>query len=72
MISNQACAQLAYAEKAIDSGLISKQYDPTVRENIDSKIAYYKQAILELEQSKEQLAPLLDVKISMMRNAMNY
>lgn len=47
-------------------------YDPTVRDNIDAKIAKLKEELASLEQSKETLSPLLDVKISQLRNAMSY
>lgn len=47
-------------------------YNPTVGENIDNRIAQLKSEIKRLEESKEQLGPLLPMKISAIRNAMNY
>lgn len=46
--------------------------DLTVGENIDQKIAMHKAEIERLEKSKETLGPLLKMKISDIRQAMNY
>ena len=46
--------------------------DITVEENIDRKIKYYQSEIERLEKSKVELAPLLKMRISDIRQAMNY
>lgn len=46
--------------------------NPTVRENIDSKIAMLKKEIERLEASKVTLGPLLDMRIRDIRDAMSY
>lgn len=46
--------------------------NPTVKENIDSKIAMLKKEIERLEQSKIELAPLMNMRIRDIRDAMNY
>ena len=44
--------------------------DITVRENIDRKIEFHKAQIADLEKSRDQLAPLLDMRIDLLRQAM--
>ena len=46
--------------------------DRTVAENIDVKIAALKKEIDRLEASKKTLAPLMDMKIRDIREAMSY
>jgi hypothetical protein len=46
--------------------------NPTVEENIDAKIAYFESEIARLKQSKEDLAPLLKMRIRDIQQAMNY
>ena len=46
--------------------------NPTVEENIDRKIAYLQGEIARLEQSKQDLAPLLKMRIRDIRQAMDY
>ena len=46
--------------------------NPTVGENIDSKIAMLKREIERLEQSKVELAPLMNMRIRDIRDAMSY
>ena len=46
-------------------------YNPTVEENIDEKIRYYESELLRLKQSKEDLAPLLKMRIRDIRLAMD-
>lgn len=46
--------------------------NPTVGENIDKRIASMKAEIERLEESKKTLGPLLPMRISDIRNAMNY
>jgi uncharacterized small protein (DUF1192 family) len=46
--------------------------NPTVGENIDSKIAMLKREIDRLEQSKVELAPLMNMRIRDIRDAMSY
>lgn len=45
-------------------------HNPTVEENIDSRIDGLKKEIERLEQSKIDLAPLLKMRIRDVRNAM--
>ena len=47
-------------------------YDPTVGENIDNQIKELERRLEHLRKSREELAPLLDMKISSLRTAMNY
>ena len=44
----------------------------TVGENIDAKINGLKEAIVRLEESKKTLSPLLEMRISDLRDAMSY
>ena len=46
--------------------------NPTVGENIDSKIAMLKKEIERLESSKIELAPLMNMRIRDIRDAMSY
>lgn len=46
--------------------------NPTVGENIDTRIAHLVREIERLEESKKTLGPLLDMKIRDIRDAMNY
>ena len=46
--------------------------NPTVGENIDSKIAMLRKEIERLEASKVELAPLMNMRIRDIRDAMNY
>jgi hypothetical protein len=46
--------------------------NPTVGENIDSKISMLKKEIERLEASKVELAPLMNMRIRDIRDAMNY
>jgi hypothetical protein len=62
--SNQLMAKEC-AVQAIDR-------NPTVGENIDSKIAMLKKEIDRLEASKVELAPLMNMRIRDIRDAMNY
>ena len=66
-----------YAENAVMSqgkalGCEVVDRNPTVRENIDSKIAMLKKEIERLEASKVTLGPLLDMRIRDIRDAMSY
>ena len=46
--------------------------NPTVEANIDRKIARHQKEIDRLLQSKEELKPLLHMRIGDLRNAMDY
>lgn len=59
-----------YAEKQLAVDRIDR--NPTVGENIDSKISILKAEIARLEESKVTLAPLLGMKIRDIREATNY
>ena len=47
-------------------------HNPTVGDNIDEKIRFYESEIARLKQSKEDLAPLLKMRIRDIRQAMDY
>jgi len=63
MIGKQCCESNAIS--SIDK-------NPTVGENIDTKIAMLKAEIARLEESKTALAPLMGMRIRDIRDAMNY
>lgn len=46
--------------------------NPTVGENIDTKIAMLRKEIERLEESKVTLGPLMDMRIRDIRDAMSY
>jgi uncharacterized small protein (DUF1192 family) len=52
--------------------LVGVDRNPTVGENIDSKISMLKKEIERLEASKVELAPLMKMRIRDIRDAMNY
>lgn len=62
--------QSQYAEEA--AGLMCVDRNPTVGENIDSKIAMLRKEIERLEARKVELAPLMNMRIRDIRDAMNY
>jgi len=63
-----------YAEQKRGAILGAQRIDhnPTVEDNIDEKIRYYESEIVRLKQSKEDLAPLLKMRIRDIRQAMEY
>lgn len=61
-----------YSGQCLGSGVKQIEHNPTVGENIDARIAQMKAEIARLEESKASLAPLLQMKISDIRSAMNY
>ena len=61
----QAYGQAHLAQQRID-------HNPTVEDNIDEKIRYCESEIARLKQSKEDLAPLLKMRIRDIRQAMDY
>lgn len=73
MMENAYSNQLISAEmsqKQAIAGVIDR--NPTVGENIDSKIAMLRKEIERLEQSKVDLAPLMNMRIRDIRDAMSY
>jgi hypothetical protein len=46
--------------------------NPTVGENLESRIAMLKNELARLEASRETMAPLLNMHIRDIRDAMNY
>ena len=62
----------AYEEKAMQCTAERVDINPTIEENIDTKINMLKKEIERLEESKKTLAPLLAMKIRDIRDAMNY
>lgn len=53
-------------------GLQFVDQNPTVEENIDRKIAYHQSEIDRLTKSKNDLGPLLSMRIGDIRQAMDY
>lgn len=51
---------------------VDVQQSITVEENIDNKIRHLQAEIARLEASKQELLPLLGMKIRDIREAMNY
>ena len=47
-------------------------HNPTVEENINERIRYYESELVRLKKSKEDLAPLLKMRIRDIRQAMEY
>lgn len=62
----------AVREKAAILGAPRIDHNPTVEDNIDEKIRYYEAELVRLKQSKEDLAPLLKMRIRDIRQAMDY
>lgn len=63
------------AKRAYAGGLLAAQRideNPSVEENIDRKIAYHQGEIDRLIKSKDELAPLLKMRIRDIRQAMDY
>jgi hypothetical protein len=58
----------------IGTALRAQEVDrnPTVEENIDNKIVYLESEIARLKQSKEELSPLLKMRIRDIQQAMQY
>ena len=74
MIEKQYHEQFAMHKNTIHSspliGVID--HNPTVEENIEQKIRYHESELVRLKQSKEDLAPLLKMRIRDIRQAMEY
>jgi len=62
--------QMAVPGKMLDCEVVDR--NPTVGENIDSKIAILRKEIERLEASKVTLGPLLDMRIRDIRDAMSF
>lgn len=54
--------------------MIAKEvdYDPTVGENLDRRIAHLEHELAQAKASRESLGPLLNMKIRDLRRAMDY
>ena len=59
-----------YPQQLVGASMAERP-DITVRDNIDAKIARHREAIAELEKTKEEMGPLLDMRIDRLSNAMN-
>lgn len=68
MYENQIAEKRAYAT----IGAAVEMPNPTVEENINQKIAYHQEQIDRLTRSKEELKPLLGMRIRDIRSAMEY
>jgi hypothetical protein len=64
------CSGDAYAAKASSAAEVI--YDPTVRENLDRRIANLENELAQIKASRATLGPLLDIKIRDIRRAMDY
>ena len=62
----------AVQEKRARVGAQRIDHNPTVEDNIDEKIRYYEAELVRLKKSKEDLAPLLKMRIRDIRQAMDY
>lgn len=62
----------AVQEKRALVGAQRIDHNPTVEDNIDEKIRYYEAELVRLKKSKEDLAPLLKMRIRDIRQAMDY
>jgi len=58
------------AQSCLSNQIVDR--NPTVGENIDSKISMLKKEIERLEQSKVALAPLMNMRIRDIRDAMSF
>lgn len=68
----QENCKVAAQQGAMLGSLVVPAYNPTVGENIDAKIEMHRKEIERLEESKKTLGPLLGMRISDIRDAMNY
>ena len=69
MIQESRAYPVDYQQKTLRSGI---DPNPTVEENIDERIRFYESELVRLKQSKEDLAPLLKMRIRDIRLAMDY
>jgi len=62
------------ASNVIGGSMVATEVDrdPTIEENLDQRISYLKAELAKLEDAKKNLGPLLPMKISAIRSAMNY
>ena len=56
----------------VESIQCGHEWNPTLRENIDFKIAKLLKEVARLESSKIDMAPLMDIHIQDIRSAMLY
>lgn len=63
-------AKLGYGEKVCTGD--NSQHNPTVGENLELRIKMLKEELARLEASRATLAPLLEMRIRDIRDAMNY
>ncbi len=65
--------QIIGAEQAKQASIAREvDYDPTVGENLDQRIAHLEHELARAKASKESLGPLLNMKIRDLRRAMDY
>ena len=61
-----------YAENRAIVGVAPVNCNPTVEENINERIRHYESEIARLKRSKEDLAPLLKMRVRDLRLAVEY
>ena len=65
--------QIIGAEQAKMAAIAREvDYDPTVGENLDRRIAHLEHELVQARASRESLGPLLHMKIRDLRRAMDY
>ena len=65
--------QIIGAEQAKQAAIAREvDYDPTVGENLDRRIAHLEHELAQAKASRESLGPLLNMKIRDLRRAMDY
>lgn len=74
MYEEEAQAKRAYSVQTGAGQLLGNpQYDPTIRENLDRRIAEHKKCIEELERIKAAMPEnMIDMKIQDLRQAMQF
>ena len=72
MYESEKVNAICYQNKELIQAGKTLDFNPTVEENIDTRIAHLKAELANLEESKKTLGPLLPMRISDIRRAMNY
>lgn len=64
--------ETASKQMACLGSAVAQEYNPTVGENLDNRIASLRAELTRLEAAKESLGPLLNMRIRDVRDAMSY